>query len=78
MTFLYPSVKHASYISERRVGSSEVLPVKELLISSSKSKPYSFYQVIEHRAGELVVCIDQQCNTVSLHIDEVRVVNCYE
>jgi hypothetical protein len=78
MTFLYPLVKHASYISERRVGSSEVLPVKELLISSSKVKPYSFYQVIEHRAGELVVCIDQQCNTVSLHIDEVRVVNCYE
>ena len=76
MTFLYPSVKHASYILERRVGSSEVLPVKELLISSSK--PNVFYQVIEHRAGELVVCIDQQCNTVSLHIDDVRVVNCYE
>jgi hypothetical protein len=76
MTFLYPSVKHASYISERRVSSSEVLSVKELLISSSK--PNVFYQVIEHRAGELVVCIDQQCNTVSLHIDDVRVVNCYE
>lgn len=76
MTFLYPSVKHASYISERRIGSSEVLPVKELLISSSR--PNSFYQVVEHKAGELVVCIDQQCNTVSLHIDDVRVVNCYE
>ena len=76
MTFLYPSVKHASYISERRVGSSEVLPVKELLISSSK--PNVFYQVVEHKADGLVVCIDQQCNTVSLHIDEVRVVNCYE
>ena len=76
MTFLYPSVKHASYISERRIGSSEVLPVKELLISSGK--PNKFYQVVEHKAGELVVCIDQQCNTVSLHIDDVRVVNCYE
>lgn len=76
MTFLYPSVKHASYISERRIGSSEVLPVKELLISSGK--PNKFYQVVEHKAGELVVCIDQDCNSVSLHIDDVRVVNCYE
>ena len=76
MTFLYPSIKHASYISERRVGSSEVLPVKELLISCSK--PNVFYQVVEHKADGLVVCIDEQCNTVSLHIDDVRVVNCYE
>lgn len=78
MTFLYPSVQHASSISVRKISSSELLPVKELLISSS-GKPYRFYQVVEHRIDdELVICIDEQCNTFSLHVNDVRVVNWYE
>jgi hypothetical protein len=76
MTFLYPSVEYATSISIRRIISSEVLPVKELLISSDK--PNRFYQVIDHKAGDLVICIDQQCDIVSLHVNDVRVVNGYQ
>lgn len=76
MLFLYPSVKHASYISERPVASFEVLKAKELLVSASR--PSRFYQVVKHEAYDLVTCIDQDCNTVSLPVDAVRVVNWYE
>lgn len=75
-TFLYLSVKHAHYIEARKINSSEILPVKELLVSSVR--PNRFYQVVEHRTDNIIECIDQQSNTVCLHINDVRVVNCYE
>lgn len=74
--FLYPFIKYAHYIETRHISSSEVLPVKELLVSAAR--PNRFYQVVEHKADGIVVCIDQQCNTVSLHINDVRFVNCYQ
>jgi hypothetical protein len=76
MVFEYPSVTSAGYISASEVSSSDVLPVKELLMSNCR--PYKFYQVVEHMANGSVACIDQDCNPVSLSITDVAIVNWYE
>ncbi len=76
MVFEYPSVTSAGYISASEVSSSDVLPAKELLMSNCR--PYKFYQVVEHMANGSVACIDQDCNPVSLSINDVAIVNWYE
>jgi hypothetical protein len=76
MVFEYPGVRNRSYISVSNISSSRVLPVKELLVSNSR--PYKFYQVVEHKADGSVACIDQDCNPVSVSINDVAIVNWYE
>lgn len=76
MVFEYPGVRNASSISATEVSSSDVLPAKELLMSNSR--PYKFYQVVEHMANGSVACIDQDCNPASVSINDIAIVNWYE
>ena len=74
--FLYPSVKHAISIGTRPIRPYEVLPVKELLISTER--PSQYFQVVEPQANGFIVCLDQESNVVRKHRDEVQVVCWYE
>ena len=76
MVFEYPGVKNRTCISVSEITPSRVLPVKELLMSNSR--PYKFYQVVEHKVDGSVACIDQDSNSVSVSINDVAIVNWYE
>ena len=75
-TFEYPSVKRdLCEINTSRIRSYEFLKTKELLISNSR--PYKFYQVVEHRLDGVILSIDENNIPVSLKREDVSIVVSY-